>query len=73
MAKTNKRKVLGRGLSVLLNDENKTVDLGNVSEIDLNNISINPNQPRTNFKKESINELKKSIKELGLIQPITWW
>ena len=52
MAKTNKRKVLGRGLSVLLNDENKTVDLGNVSEIDLNNISINPNQPRTNFKKE---------------------
>ncbi|MFL2629548.1 MAG: ParB/RepB/Spo0J family partition protein [Flavobacteriaceae bacterium] len=71
MAKTNKRKVLGRGLSVLLNDENKTVDLGNVSEIDLNNISINPNQPRTNFKKESINELKKSIKELGLIQPIT--
>ena len=71
MAKTNKRKVLGRGLSVLLNDENKTVDIGNVSEIDLNNISINPNQPRTNFKKESINELKKSIKELGLIQPIT--
>ena len=71
MAKKNKRKVLGRGLSVLLNDENKTVDIGNVSEIDLNNISINPNQPRTNFKKESINELKKSIKELGLIQPIT--
>ena len=39
--------------------------------INLNNISTNPNQPRTNFKKESIDELKKSIKELGLIQPIT--
>ena len=71
MAKTNKRKALGRGLSVLLNDENKLINIGNIIEINLNNISTNPNQPRTNFKKESINELKKSIKELGLIQPIT--
>jgi len=71
MAKTNKRKVLGRGLSVLLNDENKEINIGNIIEIDVNDISTNPNQPRTNFKKESINELKSSIKELGLIQPIT--
>ena len=71
MAKSNKRKALGRGLSVLLNDENKKINIGNIIEIDLNNISNNPNQPRTNFKKESIDELKKSIKELGLIQPIT--
>tara|TARA_B100001996_G_scaffold365172_1_gene334821 strand:+ start:92 stop:952 length:861 start_codon:yes stop_codon:yes gene_type:complete len=71
MAKTNKRKVLGRGLSVLLNDENKEINIGNIIEIDVNDISTNPNQPRTNFKKESINELKNSIKELGLIQPIT--
>ena len=46
MAKTNKRKALGRGLSVLLNDENKLINIGNIIEINLNNISINPNQPR---------------------------
>ncbi len=71
MAKTNKRKALGRGLSVLLNDENKSSNIGNIIKININDISTNPNQPRTNFKKESIDELKKSIKELGLIQPIT--
>ena len=62
MAKSNKRKALGKGLSVLLNDENKKINIGNIIEIDLNNISTNPNQPRTNFKKESIDELKKSIR-----------
>ncbi len=71
MAKTNKRKALGRGLSVLLNDENKEINIGNIIEIDVNDISTNPNQPRSNFKNESINELKRSIEELGLIQPIT--
>ena len=71
MAKTNKRKALGRGLSVLLNDENKEINIGNIIEIDVNDISTNPNQPRSNFKNGSINELKRSIEELGLIQPIT--
>ena len=71
MAKTNKRKALGRGLSVLLNNENNKINIGNIIEIDVNDISTNPNQPRSNFKNESINELSKSIKELGLIQPIT--
>ncbi len=71
MAKTSKRKALGRGLSVLLNNENKSSNIGNIIQININDISTNPNQPRTNFKKESIDELKKSIKELGLIQPIT--
>ena len=71
MPKTSKRKALGRGLSVLLNDENKSSNIGNIIQININDISTNPNQPRTNFKKESIDELKKSIKELGLIQPIT--
>ena len=71
MAKTSKRKALGRGLSVLLKNENKSSNIGNIIQININDISTNPNQPRTNFKKESIDELKKSIKELGLIQPIT--
>jgi len=71
MAKTNKRKALGRGLSVLLNNENELSSHGQIIEIKIDNISVNPNQPRTNFNKESIYELKKSIKELGLIQPIT--
>ena len=71
MVKKNKRKALGKGLSILLNDENKSTNNGDIIEINIDNISTNPDQPRTNFKIESINELKKSIKELGLIQPIT--
>jgi ParB family chromosome partitioning protein len=71
MVKKNKRKALGKGLSILLNDENKSTNNGDIIEINIDDISTNPDQPRTNFKIESINELKKSIKELGLIQPIT--
>ena len=52
MAKTNKRKALGRGLSVLLNDENKEINIGNIIEIPLDQIKINPFQPRTNFEND---------------------
>lgn len=81
MAKAVKKQALGRGLSALLKDpENdiKSVDdknadkvVGNIIELDVETIEINPFQPRSNFKEESLQELARSIKELGVIQPIT--
>lgn len=81
MAKAVKKQALGRGLSALLNDpENdiksatdKNADkvVGNIIELDLTCIEVNPFQPRSNFNDESLQELATSIKELGVIQPIT--
>jgi len=81
MAKATKKQALGRGLSALLKDpENdiktatdKNADkvVGNIIEIDLDHIEVNPFQPRSNFNDESIKELATSIRELGVIQPIT--
>ena len=81
MAKATKKQALGRGLSALLKDpsndiksvEDKNADkvIGNIVEIDINSIEVNPFQPRTNFSEESLRELASSIKELGIIQPIT--
>ena len=74
MAKANKRQAIGRGLSALLKNneiqpENERG--GNVLEIPIHQIDFNPNQPRKKFNVELISELAISIKELGLIQPIT--
>ena len=69
--------VLGRGLSSILNDSsNESSKISeklnpNYSKISLKKISVNPNQPRTNFNDEILNELVQSIKSVGLIQPIT--
>lgn len=81
MAKANKKQALGRGLSALLNDpsndiksaSDKNADkvVGNIVELDLQTIEVNPFQPRTSFNEESLRELASSIKELGVIQPIT--
>lgn len=81
MTKAVKKPVLGRGLSALLSDPSndiKSVDdagadkvVGNIIELDINTIEINPFQPRTNFNEETLQELAKSIKEVGVIQPIT--
>jgi ParB family chromosome partitioning protein len=81
MAKAIKKQALGRGLSALLKDpENdiKSVDdknadkvVGNIIELEIDVIEINPFQPRSNFNEESLKELAISIKELGVIQPIT--
>ena len=67
----NKRNTLGRGLGSLLNvsenkDENKFFD-----EIDINDISINKDQPREYFNEEKLSELSLSIKKHGIIQPVT--
>ncbi len=75
-----KKQALGRGLSALLkdpdsiisaNDKNAKELMSNIVEVDLEDIRPNSSQPRTNFKEEPIKELANSIKELGLIQPIT--
>ncbi len=81
MAKATKKQALGRGLSALLkdpandiqsiNDKNADQVVGNIIELDLNTIEINPFQPRSNFNEENLQELALSIKELGIIQPIT--
>ena len=68
---------LGRGLDALIPTsimptEIKTpsgVVTANRDEIDLNNISANPKQPRTNFDEDQLTELALSIKEVGLLQP----
>jgi len=76
LAKAYKKRVLGRGLSAILNEDDnnrykKNIDSNNINEIDVNDISLNPDQPRTNFDQNSIEQLASSINELGLIQPIT--
>jgi len=81
MAKATKKQALGRGLSALLNDpsndirsvQDKNADkvIGSIVELDINAIEVNPFQPRSNFNEESLRELASSIRELGVIQPIT--
>ncbi|TDO77573.1 ParB family chromosome partitioning protein [Flavobacterium chryseum] len=81
MTKAIKKQALGRGLSALLKDpenditsvEDKNADkvVGNIIELEISAIEINPFQPRSNFNEESLRELATSIKELGVIQPIT--
>ena len=76
MAKAYKKRVLGRGLSAILSDDdNNRFEISkksySLNEIEIDKISLNPNQPRTNFNKKSLDELASSINELGLIQPVT--
>ncbi len=81
MAKATKKQALGRGLSALLKDpdndiqsaKDKNADkvVGNIVELEIEAIEVNPFQPRTSFNEEALQELASSIKELGVIQPIT--
>lgn len=81
MAKATKKQALGRGLSALLSDSSEDIIsvkdknaeklVGSIVEIELDAIAVNPFQPRTNFNEEALRELASSIKELGVIQPIT--
>ncbi len=81
MAKATKKQALGRGLSALLKDPNNDINsandknadkvIGNIIDLELDKIEENPFQPRTNFNEETLRELASSIKELGVIQPIT--
>ena len=77
MSEKKQKKVLGRGLNALLGDTDnsdlsfKKTNKINSSQLSLNKIHVNPNQPRTNFDTKEIDNLVVSIKELGIIQPIT--
>jgi len=81
MAKARKKQALGRGLSALLNDPDKDISsvedkdadkvVGSIVELDLEHIEVNPFQPRSSFNDEHLEELASSIRELGVIQPIT--
>lgn len=66
-----KRNALGRGLGALINDADKMQEGAGMSEIDLSQIEANPFQPRSKFDEQALEELSASIKEIGLIQPIT--
>lgn len=63
---------LGRGLDALISTEAvRTSGSSSIGEIEISLIAANPNQPRRDFNEEALNELADSIKELGVIQPIT--
>lgn len=77
-----KKRVLGKGLSALLKNPNTDITSSNsnfesiqvvdsVSEISIDQIKVNPFQPRKEFDLDSLQELAISIKELGIIQPLT--
>ena len=77
---SSKKSALGKGLSALLENSNTDITnstssnnqlLSSISRIPLVQIETNPFQPRTNFNKEALLELSQSIKEHGIIQPIT--
>ena len=63
---------LGRGLDALISTEAvRTSGSSSIGEIEIEKILANPNQPRRDFNEEALQELADSIKELGVIQPIT--
>jgi ParB family transcriptional regulator, chromosome partitioning protein len=67
-----KKNVLGRGLSALIDGADSYNEIHpSVNEIEISKIVANPFQPRTKFDEEALNELANSIKEIGIIQPIT--
>lgn len=72
MAAQKKYSTLGRGLDALIStDSVKTGGSSSISEIAISKIKANPNQPRREFDPEALQELADSIKEIGIIQPIT--
>jgi ParB family chromosome partitioning protein len=71
MAKQTKS-VLGRGLDALITmDDLNTNGSSSINEVELSKIEANPDQPRSVFDKEALEELAASIRTLGLVQPIT--
>lgn len=69
---TPKRPALGRGLDSLISmDDAPARGSSAINEIDISLISPNPDQPRTSFDEEALDELAASIRELGIIQPLS--
>ena len=72
MAVKKKYNALGRGLDALIStDDVQTGGSSTINEIELSDIEPNPNQPRREFDQEALQELANSIREIGIIQPIT--
>ncbi|MBQ4293008.1 MAG: ParB/RepB/Spo0J family partition protein [Muribaculaceae bacterium] len=67
-----KRNALGRGLDSLISmDDSPARGSSAINDIDISLISPNPDQPRTSFDEEALDELAASIRELGIIQPLS--
>lgn len=67
-----KSNALGRGLDALISTDNVTTSgSSTINEIPIAQIEANPNQPRHEFDEDALHELAVSIKEIGIIQPIT--
>ncbi|MBR5745278.1 MAG: ParB/RepB/Spo0J family partition protein [Muribaculaceae bacterium] len=67
-----KRNALGRGLDSLISmDDAPALGSSAINNIDISLISPNPDQPRTTFDEEALEELAASIRELGIIQPLS--
>ena len=69
-----KQKGLGRGLDAIFGSEKidlKAAPMSKMLEIEVSKIIPNPTQPRTEFDEEALDELADSIRQLGIIQPIT--
>ncbi len=67
-----KRNALGRGLGALMTDADEVQNpAAAIDEINVRDIEANPWQPRTTFDEEAMAELSRSIKEVGIIQPLT--
>ena len=67
-----KRNALGRGLDSLISmDDIQPAGSSAINEIAISQIAPNPDQPRTTFAEEALEELATSIRELGIIQPLT--
>ncbi len=67
------KNALGRGLGALIEDADQAARAPGaaMNEIDIDKIEVNPFQPRKSFDEESLRELASSIREIGIIQPIT--
>ena len=67
-----KRNALGKGLDSLISmDDIQTGGSSAINEIPVNQITPNPDQPRQNFDEAALEELATSIREMGVIQPLT--
>lgn len=72
MATPSKRNALGRGLDALIAmDDTPARGSSAISDIDISKISPNPDQPRQTMDEEALDELAASIRELGIIQPLS--
>ena len=66
----NQKKALGRGLSALIPQKGDTVSAGALAQIPLDRIAVNPYQPRKTFDEKAIEDLTRSVREHGIVQPI---